>query len=317
MFVLALLATIVTAAVDPPYMLSVTASSDYSKQNRMIAFDVHNVSNQLQQTDFPFYESAIASAYDKVGGRYYVLTEGSLACYNASTFDLIANAPYPVLIGGYWPDTMHYDSFTGLVWLLFIPKEDSMQFCSTPGAFNSSSKLQLNCSAPLQNEYMYTTDSSVFDHESRVIWTILQYAPGGLEKGIGLVSFNVDTQTANEQVKVAGLCQNMQLAVVDNAPMIVCVRFSSNELVHVNEVTGSFTRIHKFEITKTPEPYATAIVPHADGSTSSYFALLFGSLKYEWIEIDVKTGNKAKGSTTTEIATKDLPGPLAHLQYVN
>ena len=41
----------------------------------MIAFDQQNVSHQYLNEQFPYYESALCSSYDKAGERYFILLE--------------------------------------------------------------------------------------------------------------------------------------------------------------------------------------------------------------------------------------------------
>jgi hypothetical protein len=313
--VLLLISGVSGVNLEPPFILSVTASGDDSKQNRIIAFDAHNVSHQFANEEFRYYESALCSSYDKSGARYFVLLEGAIAVFSTKNLTETALISYAMPPGSSYPDTMHFDSTQNLLWLLTSPSYGVMQFCSTPATFNSSttstSVAKLTCHEPLSDAYDYTTDSSAFDRSTSTIWVGLDKALP--EKGHVLVGFNVATKENVPAVPIKDLCQNMEVIQIDSATTLACVHFSHDELVQLDSTTGKTKNIHDYPAIHSPEPYSSTVVAHADGKSSSYFTLLFGDREYSWIEIDVKSGKKV---ASTEIATKSLPGHLALSQYI-
>ena len=259
--------------LQPPFILSVTASGDFSLENQMIAFNTQNVSNQLQKNPFSWYESALTSSYDHVHQRYFILCEGPILVYSAITLELLDTIPYP--LEDFWPDTMHYDTVTDLVWLLYISEQTSQaQYCSLPA--NSSRAANVTCYSSFAGSYEYTPDASAFDREQRTIWTMVTDSTRNY-----LIGFNVDTHTDIEGVPVAELCQNMEIAVVENTTCLVCVTFAGSTLVRIHQDTGKMDRIHKFNEVHPPNPYATTVGVHPDRVSSSYYASLYGALTYE------------------------------------
>ena len=303
--------------VDKPFIISVTASSEMSKQNIILAFDPTNVTNQFGNAEFKYFESALCSSYDKAGGRYFVLLEGAIAVFEPTTLAETASIPYSLGPAEYWPDTMHYDAKNDSLWLLTNPYPGVMRFCSTPATFNTTGEAaKLVCHDNLNDKYVYLAGSSAFDNlndDERVIWVgLTKELP---QKGTVLIGFNVDTLENIPAVAINDACQNMQVVQVDGTTGLVCVNFKRNELVHLDSATGKFTSIRSFPMTHDPTPYSSAVALHADGKSSTYYALLSGSIDYQWVAIDVKTGKQA--GATTEIAKSALPGHLALSQYSN
>ena len=107
--------------------------------------------------------------------------QGAISVYSTKTFTETGFISYPMHQGGYWPDTMHFDAKTDLLWLLTSPEAGVMVFCSAPATFNSSSSAtnsvaNLTCHEPLLDKYVYVPDSSAFDTSTGVIWVGLDKA---------------------------------------------------------------------------------------------------------------------------------------------
>ena len=84
------------SAIAPtgPYILSITQSGDFSKQNSILQFDPHNVTNIFAIENFPYYENIIGRAYDSKNKRVFFYSESfEVLVYDAVTMNLTKVLP--------------------------------------------------------------------------------------------------------------------------------------------------------------------------------------------------------------------------------
>jgi len=291
-------------ALQPPYILSVTASGDFSKQNSMLAFSPKDLNNVLVEIPYPYYESTLAGVYDPIKRQYLLLVETGpeVNIYDALNLTRILSVPLS-RISIQFPDAMHYDYLTNLIWLVYVA-ENGVNYCALPPSSNGTG---FKCYGPFSGDYSYTADASAYDLRNKKIWTVLLEMEGGRQS---LLGFDTQSLTAANPIEIKELCQDAQVVTIKNQSVLVCVRFVSNDLCSVDTTTGTFTKIYDFPPLSNPILHSTTIHTTDDGSTTSYYAELYGAVESTWIEIDVATGAVLSNSTVSALQNLPLAMPV-------
>jgi len=292
-------------ALDPPYILSVTASGDFSKQNSMLAFSPTDLNKVLIQIPYPYYESTLAGVYDPTQHRYMLMVETGpeVNIYDALNLTKILSVPLSK-ISIQFPDAMHYDYVTDLIWLVYALPDTGVNYCALPP---TSTGTGFKCYGPFSGNYSYTTDASAYDLKNKKIWTVLMEMQGGRS---ALLGFDTTTLTATTPIEINELCQDMQVVTLKNQSTLVCVRFVSNDLCSLNTDTGTFTKIYNFPPLSPPIYHSTTIRVATDGSTTSYYAELYGAVESTWVEIDIVTGTVLSNSSVSALQNLPLAMPV-------
>ena len=195
------------------------------------------------------------------------------------------------------------------LWVLYTAQETTPnQWCSINVTNNAFSCYQFDSSD------VYQAESSAYDARNHMLYAQVS-SLSAENDGNYLVGFDTVALKSTPAVRMGELCSNMEVAYdTNNAALVLCVRFVTNDVVKVDVATGKTTTVLLLPPLHDPVPHANAVrnSPASSPASSSYFLQLQGPAEYHWVEIDVATHKVVSNSSL--IVMNNLP--LAMTVYV-